>query len=280
VKLGTGLLSAKDANVTKAKRSSPSRAGLRLPSHPVDQAFEALVDRVGSLLGALGVFLIAGAIVAGIGAWVFSELAELVMSGGTQKFDETVLRWAASLHTPTLDSVMLEITTLGTGTVVLMIVAVAALFLTLTRHKYSALLLIVATSGGLLLDMWLKHWFGRPRPHVFAWTTHALGSSFPSGHAMGSTIAYSTVAYLAARLQKRLWARVVTMFIALLLIFLICFSRLYLGVHYPSDVLAGVIVGLAWAAFCMATLEGIQRFSQRRAPEIMKDEAPAPSVKS
>jgi undecaprenyl-diphosphatase len=280
VKLGTGLLSAKQADVAKPKRTSPSKAELRLRSDPVDQAFEALVDRVGSLLGALGIFLIAGVIVAGIGAWGFSELAETVMSGRTQKFDEAVLRWAYSLHTPTLDSVMLEITTLGTGTVVLMIVAVAALFLTLTQHKYSALLLIVASSGGLLLDMWLKHWFGRPRPHVFVWTTQAFGSSFPSGHAMGATIAYSTVAYLAARLHKRLWARFVTMFIALLVIFLICFSRLYLGVHYPSDVLAGVIIGLAWAAFCMATLEGIQRFSQRRSPEVMKDEAPAPSVKS
>ncbi len=280
MKLGLGLVSAKQPHVAKAKRSSPSKADLRLRSDPVDEALEALVDRVGSLLGALGIFMIAGVIVAGIGAWVFSELAERVMSGGTQAFDEAVLRWAASLHSPTLNSVMLEITTLGTGTVVLMIVCVAALFLTLTKHKYSALLLIVATSGGLLLDMWLKHWFGRPRPHVFVWGTQAFGSSFPSGHAMGATIAYSTVAYLAARLHKRRWARVVTMSIALLLIFLICFSRVYLGVHYPSDVLAGVIIGLTWAAFCMATLEGIQRFSQRHAPEVMKDEAPAPVAKS
>lgn len=266
--------------MTKAKRSSASKAELRLRSEPVDQAFEALVDRVGSVLGALGIFMIAGVIVAGIGTWIFSEFAERVMAGGTLAFDEAVLSWVASHHTPALDSIMLEITTLGTGTDVLMVVCVAALFLTLTRHKYSALLLLVATSGGLLLDMWLKHWFGRPRPHVFVWGTQAFGSSFPSGHAMSATIVYSTVAYLAARLHRRRWARWVTMSIAMLLIFLICGSRVYLGVHYPSDVLAGVIIGLAWAAFCMATLEGIQRFSQRRAPEVMKSEAPAPAAKT
>ena len=280
MKLGPGVVSAKHAHVAKAKRSSPSRTVLRLKSKPVDQAFTALVDQAGSFLGALGIFIIGGGIVAGIGTWIFSELAERVMSGGTQAFDEAILRWAASHHSPTLDSVMLEITTLGNGTEVLMIVCVAALFLILTRHRYSALLLIVATSGGLLLDTWLKQWFGRPRPHVFVWGTHAFGSSFPSGHAMSATIGYSTVAYLAARLHSSRWARWLTMLLAMLLIFLICFSRVYLGVHYPSDVLAGVIIGLAWAAFCMATLEGIQRFSERHAPEIMKDEAPPPAAKS
>jgi undecaprenyl-diphosphatase len=59
---------------------------------------------------------------------------------------------------------------------------------------------------------------------------------------------------------------------------LISASRMYLGVHYPSDVVAGVIVGLSWAAFCMATLEAIQRFALRRAPQILKDEEPAPVV--
>jgi undecaprenyl-diphosphatase len=157
-----------------------------------------------------------------------------------------------------------------------MIVCVAALFLTLTKHKYSALLLLVATGGGLLLDMVLKLQFNRPRPHVFIWGTQAFGSSFPSGHAMGATITYSTVAYLAARLQRRAWARWLTMFVALLVILLIGVSRMYLGVHYPSDVLAGVIMGLAWAAFCMATLEAIQKFAERRAPQVQQDEAPAP----
>ena len=92
---------------------------------------------------------------------------------------------------------------------------------------------------------------------------------------MSATIVYSTVAYLAARLQKRQWARWLTMFIAIIVIFLICLSRLYLGVHYPSDVLAGVIIGLAWAGFCMATLEAVQRFSKRHAPDVIEEE-PAP----
>ena len=261
------------------KRNSGGKAsGLRLHSEPVADLLEALFDRAGSLLGALGIFVVAGAVIASFGTWLFSELAETVMSGGTQSFDEAVLRWIYLRHTPALDATMIEITALGTGTVVLMIVCVAALFLSLTKHRYSALLLLAATAGGLLLDLVLKMRFDRPRPHVFAWGTNAVSSSFPSGHAMSATIVYSTVAYLAARLQKRRWARWVTMFIALVFIALICFSRLYLGVHYPSDVLAGAVIGLAWASFCMALLEAVQRFSLRRATGMLKDEAPAPTT--
>lgn len=247
-----------------------------LRSHPVFETLRALVTRAGSLIGALGIFLVGGIIVAAIGTFLFAELAEHVMSGGTQAFDEAALRWIGNHHSPALDDAMLEITTLGTSTVVIMIVCVSGLFLSLTKHKYSALLLLVATIGGSLLDTVLKLQFGRQRPHVFTWGTHAAMSSFPSGHAMSATIVYSTVAYLAARLQKRLWARWATMLLAAVIIVMIAFSRMYLGVHYPSDVLAGAIVGLSWAAFCMATLEAIQRFAQRHAPEVKKDEAPAP----
>jgi undecaprenyl-diphosphatase len=257
-------------------KSSVAAADPKVRWHPLFEALRVLVRRVGSVLGALGIFLVAGFIVAAVGSLLFSELAEHVMAGSTQAFDEAVLRWISTHHTRALDSAMLEITALGTSTVVMMMVLVSGLFLTLTRHKYSALLLIVATAGGMFLDTILKLQFGRPRPHVFVWGTHATMSSFPSGHAMSATIVYSTVAYLAARLQKRLWARWLTLLAAAIIILLISLSRLYLGVHYPSDVLAGAIIGLAWAAFCMATLEAIQRFSQRQGPGITKDEIPAP----
>jgi undecaprenyl-diphosphatase len=93
---------------------------------------------------------------------------------------------------------------------------------------------------------------------------------------MSAAIVYSTVAYLAARLHKRKWARGLVMTAALILIALISFSRMYLGVHYPSDVIAGVAIGLAWAGFCMATLEAIQKFGLRRDPRILAQEKPAP----
>jgi undecaprenyl-diphosphatase len=167
---------------------------------------------------------------------------------------------------------MLEITMLGTGLVVMTMVAVSALFLALSEHRWSALLLLLATAGGLVLNNVLKLTFDRPRPTVFEWGTHALSSSFPSGHAMSAAVVYSTVAYLAARLQRRRWQRTATMLVALVLIVLICVSRMYLGVHYPSDVLGGTVIGLAWAAFCMAGLEAVRVFARRFAPRELDHE--------
>jgi undecaprenyl-diphosphatase len=140
--------------------------------------------------------------------------------------------------------------------------------------RNSATLLLVTTLGGLLLNNVLKLGFDRPRPQFFEWGTHVMSSSFPSGHAMSAAIVYPTVAYLAARLQKTVLARVVTLFLAGLLVFLICLSRVYLGVHYPSDVIAGVVVGLAWSAFCMTTLEIVQLYAKRNAPAMVEGENP------
>jgi undecaprenyl-diphosphatase len=222
----------------------------------------------------LGIFLLAGALVAVSGTYAFARFASHVSSGRTQAFDDAVLRWVADHRSPALEPVMLEITFLGTGTVVITIVAVSALFLWLTKHRYSAVLLLIATLGSIVLNNLLKMGFGRPRPQLFDWGTHVVSWSFPSGHAMSAAVVYGTVAYLAARLQTRHLHRVMTLLVAALLIVLIGVTRLYLGVHYPSDVIAGVIIGLAWAAFCMATLEATQLYARRRAPRILKDEQP------
>ena len=223
-----------------------------------------------------GIFLLSGAAVAILLTWAFSEVAERVRAGSTQAFDDSVMRWMAAHQSAGVQSAMLEVTALGTSAVVAMIVFIAGLFLWLNHHKHSAILLIAATLGGMVLDGLLKIGFNRPRPHIFTWGTQVVSSSFPSGHAMASTIVYGTVAYLAARLQQNAASRLLTMGLAALIIVLICSSRLYLGVHYPSDVLAGVIIGLAWSGFCMAVLEAAQLYAKRNAPQLLEDERPAP----
>ncbi len=259
-------------------RRSRARGLTRYAWDLMFQGLRFVARHVGTFYAALGIVLVAGAFVAVGATWAFVTLADVVREGATQQFDETVLRWMAAHQSPLLQKVMFEITLLGTGIVLMTMVFVAALFLWLSNHHFSALLLVIATWGGVLINALLKNTFNRPRPQVFEWGATVLTSSFPSGHAMSATIAYGTVAYLAARLQAGRPARVVTFFIAGLLIVLICTSRLYLGVHYPSDVVAGSLMGLGWTGFCMATLEGIQVFGRRYRPRILEHEEPAPAA--
>lgn len=257
--------------------TSATRGRLHLAWDIMFGALRFIGRRAHNAYTIFGIFLLSGTALAVGCTWAFSELAERVRRGTTQPFDDAVMHWIANHQNPVVQSAMLEITALGTGTVVAMIVFIAGLFLWLNQHKHSAILLIVATLGGMLLDNLLKIGFDRPRPQIFKWGTYAVSSSFPSGHAMSSVIVYGTVAYLAARLQKNVASRVATMVFAALIIVLICSSRLYLGVHFPSDVLAGLIIGLAWAAFCMAVLEAAQLYAKYNAPQMLEDEHPAPT---
>jgi membrane-associated phospholipid phosphatase len=233
--------------------------------------------RANSFYATVGVFLVIGVVIAIAGTLAFAEVGEWVQKGITQSFDVAVLEWMHQHHSPLLTQVATELTYLGTGTVVMMIVAVAALFLWHTQHKHSARLLLAAVAGNIILNGVLKLAFHRARPTVFEWQTTAVSSSFPSGHAMSATVCYGTVAYLVIRLEKHRWSRVLTGIAAVVLILLICTTRLYLGVHYPSDVIAGMLVGLAWAGFCMATLEASLVIARRRAPRDVVEERRAPT---
>ena len=264
------------------RRSFAGRLDTRGRSHLVWDIIFWIVRTIShharNFYATFGIFILAGAAITLGGTYAFAKFAGHVTSGRTQAFDEAVLRWVAEHRPLNLEPVMLEITFLGTGSVVLAVVAVSALFLWLTRHQFSAALLLIAAIGGILLNNLLKVGFDRPRPQIFEWGAHALSSSFPSGHAMSAAAVYGTVAYLAARLQKRMTHRIITLGAAFVLILLIAITRLYLGVHYPSDVLAGIIIGLAWASFCMATLEAIQVYARKRKPEVLAHEKPAPKA--
>jgi undecaprenyl-diphosphatase len=221
---------------------------------------------------AVGAFLLIGlAVIAGAVA-LFAALAEMMEAGATQRVDDAVLLWLNARATPTLDIAALEVTSLGSTTVVVLILLLSSAFLWSARHHYSVLLLWVAMIGGTVLNLQLKAEFGRPRPHLFPWRTVQVGhSSFPSGHAFTAVILYATLAYLLARLEPTRLQRRLTFVIAGIVILLVGLSRLYLGVHYPSDVLAGYVVGLAWSTVCALGIEALRYFRGRR-PEAAQDE--------
>ena len=268
-----------EPSVDASDRRVTRRGHLVLFWNLVFRALRKLGTHGRSVYTAVGIFLVAGVLVAIAGTIGFAKLAEVVREGYTQQFDTAVLRWLGEHHSPTLTNLMTEITPLGTGIVVLTVIGVTTAFLWHTEHKHSARMLLAATAGNILLHNGLKLLFDRERPAVFEWGTHAASSSFPSGHAMSATVVYGTVAYLLARLQKHTWARAITLLVAVLMIALICLTRLYLGVHYPSDVLGGIVVGLAWSGVCMATLEASLALARRRAPASVVQEAPAPKEK-
>src|SRR5688572_29283480 len=272
------------ANVTR-RESSPNgrrdrrskyRGHLHLFWDALFKTLRFIQRRVNDVYATIGIFIVLGATVALAATWVFVKIAGEVREGETQAFDVAVLRFMEARKTEFLDRVAIEITFLGTGVIVLMIVAISGMFLWLTKHKHSALLLMVSTAGGILLNGLLKAGFDRPRPQVFEWGQHTVSSSFPSGHAMSAATVYMTVAYLAARLQRRHFSRVLTLIAAVIVVVLIAISRLYLGVHYPSDVAAGVLIGIGWAAFCMAMLEATLLYGRRRSATMRAAEAPTP----
>lgn len=254
------------------ERRADPRSRFDLARDILYAALRAIGRYANNFYTALGIYLVAGAAIAIAFTWLFVELASHVQSGATQAFDDAIMQWMGTHRVAWIERSLLEITALGTGLVLMMIVITSALFLSATQHRFSAFLLLVASAGGLILNTILKSSFDRPRPRLFEWVTNPSSSSFPSGHAMGSAIVYFTVAYLIARLEKRRSTRAVTIFTALLLVLLISLSRLYLGVHYPSDVLAGMVIGLAWAGFCLAGLEAVRVFGLRFRPRVLEEE--------
>jgi undecaprenyl-diphosphatase len=221
--------------------------------------------------GAIVAFLSVGLLIAVAAAVLFGLLAGIVQGGWTQSVDEAVLQWLAALRSPTLDSIMYDITTLGDGIVLIMIVLIASVFLWLTKHHWSVYILMVGMVGGKILNTVLKAAFDRTRPSVVEWFYEVTSPSFPSGHAMGAFITYGTVAYLVGRLSPTPLLRNVTWLIAALTISAIGVSRMYLGVHYPSDVIAGFMAGLAWLAFVAASVSALRFFAPRR-PETAVEE--------
>jgi undecaprenyl-diphosphatase len=208
------------------------------------------------------------------GVLAFFAIADAVREGETRKFDESILRAlrdpanpADPVGPPWVEEAGRDLTALG-GVAVLFLLTLAVLgFLLLARKYHAALLLLIATLGGLLLSVLLKGHYERPRPNVVPHLSHVRSASFPSGHSMLSAVVYLTLGALLARLVERRRLKIYCVAVALLLTFLVGVSRVYMGVHYPTDVLAGWAAGLAWAVLCWLVTRYLQRRGAVEKPE-------------
>jgi undecaprenyl-diphosphatase len=190
---------------------------------------------------ALGLLLSIGVIT------LFAEIVEEVVEGESRRFDEVVLLWINDHSPDWLYGPMLFVTALGYYWVVLPLLVVALYGFYRAGAKISAALLLIATVGGLVLTTVLKSVFQRARPELFDSGYTASLYSFPSAHATIAVGFYGTLALLVAWRLKGFWRWVVAV-TGVVLVLLIGFSRLYLGVHYPTDILAGFLAAPLWVS--------------------------------
>jgi undecaprenyl-diphosphatase len=216
--------------------------------------------------------LIALASVAG-GIWAFIKLADQMEDGTLEAFDERVLlafRPGDDLTNPLgpewVEVFVRDVTALG-GTGVLSLVTLSVLgYLVLTLRWRTAAFVLAAVASGASLNFLLKGNYGRDRPALVPGIGPIYSASFPSGHTMMSTVTYLTLAALLARTQERRRVRAYLVGIATLLSILIGISRVYLAVHWPSDVLAGWAAGSVWALLGWSSLRWLQRHRMAEEP--------------
>lgn len=209
----------------------------------------------------------------GFFTWGFVEIADGVMEGETHALDSTILlafRNAKDLADPIgpgwLEEAARDITGLGGYTILTMLTAVTVIYLHMVGKRGAALLVIISIVGGTLLSDGLKLGFERPRPDLVPHGAQVYTASFPSGHAMLSAVTFLTLGALLARIQQRRRTSTFIMTIAIIMTLLVGTSRVYLGVHWPSDVLAGWSIGAAWAALCWFAALQLQRRGQVEKP--------------
>ena len=195
----------------------------------------------------------------------FLNIADEMIEGEMEAFDRSILmlfrdpaNLDATIGPPWVHEMVRDITALGSFAVLGLLVLIVCAYLLMVRLRAEALLVIGSVLGGTVLSTVLKMGYNRPRPDLTV-MSQQFTASFPSGHAMLSAVTFLTLGALFAQLAKTHSLRVFSIGTALFLTLLVGLSRLYMGVHYPSDVLAGWCLGAAWALFCSAIAALLQR---------------------
>ncbi len=203
------------------------------------------------------------------GAWGFLELAEAVGEGSTEAFDRAVILALRNPADPTdplgplwFEEMMRDITALGSNFFITLATLSVIIYLLMIRKRHAALLVLVAVAGGTMLSYGLKLVFERLRPDLVPHGAEVYTASFPSGHATLAAVTFLTLGILLTRLQVGRRVKAFFLGMSVLLTLLVGVSRVYLGVHWPTDVLAGWAIGSAWAMFIWLAAIWLQRRGQ------------------
>jgi undecaprenyl-diphosphatase len=188
---------------------------------------------------------------------VFLMLAGEVMEGDTLAFDTKIVRAFRQANDPSLPigpawtvTVLEDLTAMGGPTILTLVVLSIIGFLALQTRYRTALVIFITSASGEIVNYSMKAVFMRARPTIVPHLREAFSTSFPSGHAMESAIIYLTLGAMMMRIAERRVTKMYCLGMAFFLTFLVGLSRVYLGVHYPTDVLGGWIIGLFWASIC------------------------------
>lgn len=212
------------------------------------------------------------AVVAG-GLWTFVEVAEAFAEEQVRALDEAVLLAMREPGDPAdplgprwVEETARDLTALGSTVILALVSTAAALFLWMARRPRHVALLVVSVAGGQLLTLALKRGFARPRPDLVPHAAFVYTASFPSGHAMMSAVVYLTLGALLARVLPRRRMKLLVVACALAATVLTGLSRVYLGVHWPTDVIAGWAIGASWAVACWLAADFLDRRRGRGSP--------------
>ncbi len=193
--------------------------------------------------------------------WAFLTLADKVRKSGTLSWDDRLLLLFRRQDAPSdpvgppwLSLAMRDLSALGGPVAMTIVVGSVVGYLLILGYRRAAWRLVLAAGGGGVLAVALKSVYGRPRPAVVGHLMEATSPSFPSGHSMVSAVVYATLGVMIARLTPGRLGKVYVVAVFLLVPALIGLSRVYLGVHYPSDVVAGWAAGLVWSLACSIVL--------------------------